>query len=88
LVESDKGILSRTKLALRRKPSVASRPRAQGSSDERPASRGALDPAPGSKGAGVYKKAKNTLDNADELIHGLGACPRIALFSDFCTVSH
>lgn len=41
--------------------------------DKRPRFAGlALDTAPGSHGGGVSKIEKKVLDNADDLIHGLG----------------
>lgn len=62
MVESDKGILSRTKLALLLKTMVASRPRRQGSamngstkSVEPP-----LTPLPAREGRGVRKKLLKT----------------------------
>ena len=69
MVGNRKGILSRTKLALRVHATVMGRRHCQGSPMNGPTkNRTALDPAPGSQTTGVSPKH---LDNADDVIHGL-----------------
>jgi len=77
LVESRKGILSKTKLALRPIQILASRSRRQGSSSNAPLRRAPLTPlsarnARGVRGAAktIMKKYEKTLDSADAVIHG------------------
>ena len=71
LVDTGKGILSKTKLALRPMTILASLTRYQGSSMNVPLRGAALDPAAARSSRGLFDlHEKKVIDNADDVIHG------------------